>query len=108
MSYWSDNMKESIKEAQATLEYFFEVPLSLSDRMFLRKYVIESIDAFDEGNAETRMIVDPIYEAVGKFLMIHYDFRDIDKIAEICNGYTSDAVSRELREQRLFWNPAEI
>ncbi len=89
MSYWSENKKEAIEEARETLEYFFDIPLFLSDRMFLKEYIIEFIDELDRSNFENRMQINPVYEAVGKFLMIHYNFRDISKIARGCNGYIS-------------------
>ncbi|MEK6934216.1 MAG: hypothetical protein AABW75_05065 [Nanoarchaeota archaeon] len=102
MCYWSENKKEVLEEARATLEYFFDISLSLSDRMFLKKYVTEFIDELDRSNFENRMSINPIYEAVGKFLMIHYNFRDINKIARGCNGYISNTVNRKLREKGYF------
>ena len=68
--------------------------------MFLRRYVIEFIDELESNTFEQRMLLNPIYEAVGKFLMIHYNFRDIHKIARGCNGYISNAVNRVLHEER--------
>lgn len=104
MSYWSENKKEALEEARATLEYFFDIPLSFSDRMFLKQYIIEFIDELDRSNFENRMSFNPIYEAVGKFLMIHYNFRDINKIAGGCNGYISNTVNRELQEKVSVFN----
>lgn len=100
MSYWLEYKQECIEEARSTLECFFDISLSLSDRMFLRRYVIEFIDESERNITEYRLLFNPIYEAVGKFLMIHYNFRDINKIARGCNGYKSNVVNRILHEEK--------
>lgn len=73
--------------------------LSLSDRMFLRTYVFECIDAIEQMPDKLES-PDPIMEGVGKFLMIHYNYKDLEKIQRICYGYTNDCVNRLLKEQR--------
>ncbi len=96
--YWQEHKREAIKEARMMLEFFFEIPVTMSDRMFLKKYVLEAIDQISINKSDILYSADPVFEGVGKFLMIHYNFRDLKKIQRICMGYTDDLVSRLLVE----------
>ncbi len=97
--YWQEHKREAIKEARMMLELFFEIPPTMSDRMFLKKYVLEAIDQIPKKIEYIIDSNDPVFEGVGKFLMIHYNFRDVKKIQRICMGYTDKSVSRLLIEQ---------
>ncbi len=69
--------------------------------MFLRRYVIEVITAI-EGMAKEQLVEspDPILEGVGKFLIIHYNYRDMERIQRISMGYTDEKVNRLLKDCR--------
>ncbi|KKP30787.1 MAG: hypothetical protein UR15_C0001G0032 [Parcubacteria group bacterium GW2011_GWA2_31_28] len=103
-SYWNNRRREAVEKARRTLERSFDIRPTLSERMFLKNYVLEQIEIVNElkrtmPNGLPFPYPQPIDEAVGKFLMIHYNFRDVIKIQRICMGYTSVAVSRQLIEK---------
>ncbi len=88
MGYYAEHKRETVQEAKRTLEDQFGISVSLADRMFLRRYVIEVIDATEEMTKEQLVeSPDPILEGVGKFLMTHRDYLKLAKpIWEISAG----------------------
>jgi len=100
--YWNNHRREAVERAKATLEFFFDIHPTMSERMFLKRYVLEVIDDIEliSTREQSRSdYPDPILAGVGKFLMIHYDFRDIHKISSICYGETDNSVLRLLAEK---------
>ncbi|HLC53607.1 MAG TPA: hypothetical protein VJK03_03610 [Candidatus Nanoarchaeia archaeon] len=106
--YWRQRRVDSLREACNILEEDFDIITSLSDKMFLLKYLYEFLEEHRKLPWVERQTIDPTIEAVGKYLMIHYDFRDFSKIHTMMYNRRDVSVNKQLREQRLFWNPAEI
>ncbi|MEI6731765.1 MAG: hypothetical protein WCK90_03735 [archaeon] len=93
-----DNLrkKEAIEEAREILEFYFDIRPTMSDRMFLRQYVLEAAAYYEENpypglaseqaKQDTMRIVqhapDPALHGAVKLLMVHYNFKDVSKMRE--------------------------
>lgn len=90
--------------ARKTLEYFFDLPLSLGDRMLLRQSVQEATqdkaaikDLFSPSNFQVAE------EAVMRYLGKFYELPMSNNLMFAARGYFSEPLNRLLRERRLFW-----
>ena len=89
------HMVHRIRSAFRGFEILFDVPLSTSDKMYLKNYITQFAD--ERGK---KITFSAAADGMLKFLMIHYDFKDIRKFKNVMyNGKPDATLNRTLRER---------
>ena len=79
-SHHQRDLQVTIQHVREIIEGYFDIHLSLSDRMYLRKYVLETLQARKFLSSEDRQCVDPLSEATGKYIMVRYGIYDVKEL----------------------------
>ena len=89
----------SFDRAKEHLEYFFDLPLTMSDKMFLRRYVAQYIES--NKKADIFSTSRPEAQAALHFLIAHYPQIDFElAIDSIQGGARCERLSRYLFDMR--------
>lgn len=102
-AYWKRRALRTLNDTCLVLEKYFHVYVTMSDRMFINSYVREFMAGWKELPFKQRLgaSVDIPAEIAGKFLMIHYNFRDVDAMRNaIFRRGPNMGINKGLREYR--------
>ena len=98
--YWREIRLELFKEARKALEDNFDIVPYMSDKMFLLRYITEYLKEYKKMTWIKRQTISPEIEALGKYLMIYYDFRDVNLIHQLLYNKRDASVNNLLIEHR--------
>ena len=100
-TFWRRIKLTSFRNACELLKTRFDIVPSLSDKGFILRYITEYYNEQREIRFSERYEADPMLEAIAKYLMIHYNFRDVGLIRKILYNKDDISINKKLREYRL-------